>query len=651
MTRLRSALAQTVCVLMLASTAVLWYLSRERPIETARPRPTGLLVNSSVCQLPEFHPWDPTVLEVLREERPLTPCSGDSPVRLTQLGRTLTMDVHRDRLRAGCRLDCCLRSVRREQDGHSDDQFRLGEQEVCFRGRTALSVSEQFVKVTCACSDEPDVAIFEDFRAFFIPEVDRLRSQQRVSVSDVQQLSVYLVGIDSVSTLNFRRFLPKVREVLETDLQAVPMLGLTKVGANTLPNLVALLTGLRLDQLNQSLREEPYDHQPLIWKHFSSLNYLTMYTEDMSNMATFNFHRRGFLTQPTDIYLRPLHLASEQSRLAQRRGDHCVGHRLTFELQLQLLQDLMAAPDPSSPHFALVFSNAPSHAGPLSHIGALQPGLLQFLRAYRTSSRRNSSVLILFSDHGMRFGPVMRTELGGYESRMPLLYVILPPWYERQYPRRVASLRVNSRRLTTFFDVHATLRHLLADAGASLPNVPSPGLSLFAPVPEPRSCRDAGVDPAWCTCRRHVALPADHAVVVRAAVAAVRHIDTVLLRAARDRCARLGLLRVMSALLTVSEGGGPVQDTEYSLRGFDELTVQLMTAPGGAEFEATVRCYSGPGDRERGTAGGQALAVRCRPEHRLEVLEVTRLNLYRGQSDCLTHHHDERRYCYCTDLL
>ena len=630
-----------------------------------QPHVTGLIVNSSACHLPDFSPWDSTIQDVLQKEKPLKACRQDYPVILSQHGLQLFMEVdrHRGRLTSGCEPECCFRSVTRAKEGHSDDAFQVGNETTCFEGRTTLNVSHEFVQVTCFCNGTRNVSLYEDFRAFILPsETKRSIAPSKNNVSSQDNLNIYMLGLDSVSTLNFKRYMPKLQKLLEVDLQAIPLRGLTKVGVNTFPNLAALLTGLTVSQMNQSLRGTPFDRQPLVWKQFSSLGYVTMYAEDQT-MATFNFRKKGFFKTPTDHYARPLYLAIDHSKFVARGSGSCLNGRLHLELQLQWLKDLIAQPS-SSPQFTLVFNNNPSHKGPLTHIKPLEPLLLQFLETYRSSQRYNSSILILFSDHGMRFGPIMRTELGGYESRMPFFYVVLPPWYERRHPQRVANLRVNSRRLTTFFDVHATLRDLLVDAGATkagLPRFPNQGVSLFRLVPQNRSCADAGIAPHWCVCRARQPLPLNTEVIARAANATVRHINEVLLRHVRPECAELRLERVATAFLTSSETGGKVSDTSYSLEAFDEMSIRLVTRPGEAEFEATVRCYEGvPPSAKTGSAaekslllthGANQLDSRCQTGHRLVVLDVSRLNLYRGQSDCLTDYFDERRFCYCKNLL
>lgn len=65
-------------------------------------------------------------------------------------------------------------------------------------------------------------------------------------LSDFQhdrELGVAVVGLDSVSRLNFMRQLPKSFKVITDTLDGVVLKGFNKVGENTFPNLIPILTG------------------------------------------------------------------------------------------------------------------------------------------------------------------------------------------------------------------------------------------------------------------------------------------------------------------------------------------------------------------------------------------------------------------------
>lgn len=57
------------------------------------------------------------------------------------------------------------------------------------------------------------------------------------------ELDVLIIGLDSVSKLNFMRQLPKTYKLITRQLNAVVLIGFNKVGQNTFPNVVPMLTG------------------------------------------------------------------------------------------------------------------------------------------------------------------------------------------------------------------------------------------------------------------------------------------------------------------------------------------------------------------------------------------------------------------------
>ena len=628
-----------------------------KPIKPAKhPKPTGLLVNSSACKMSDYDPWDATVADIIRKEKPFGGCRHNYPIKFEQQGTMLTLLVNRTLLKSDCEIECCYRSVMRDKEGKSDDGFKVGKESTCFGGKRSLVVNAEFVRINCSCNKSNET-VYEDFRAFIQPKSKNSSTVNTTVVDTENKLSVYMVAIDSVSRLNFKRQMPEIEAELES-LGAMSMTGLTKVGRNTLPNMLPFLAAMTIDELKESYKGKPLDGLPLIWKDFSKLGYHTLYTEDESYMSTFNYLQKGFYVTPTDYYMRPLYRAIRESNFIKKGATSCINERPHFNLQIHWLEDLIAQPGPT-PHFALIFSNNLSHRGPLSYVNPMQARLKQFLKTYRSSDRFNSSILILFSDHGMRHGSILKTELGGYEARLPFFYILLPPWFATRHPERFANLRDNSHRLTTFFDVHMTLRHLLLDAGATeadLPTLHHRGVSLFEPIPVERSCEDAEIAPHWCVCRARSPLSTNSSVVARAASAVMRHINDVLLRNVQSQCVELTLSRVISAHHTMSEGRKE-QDQPKNRAGFEEISVQLVTNPGLAEFEATVRCWRGiPLDEAttkttNSSEASEKLEEQCRPEHPMSVLYVTRTNLYEGQSDCLKEGFEERIYCYCKDLL
>lgn len=87
---------------------------------------------------------------------------------------------------------------------------------------------------------------------------------------------------------------------------------------------------------------------------------------------------------------------------------------------------------------------------------------------------------------------------------MPFFSVLMPQEFQDKYPNEMRNLRLNSRKLTTPFDIHETLKDFLnfkkpnrkRSHAKALPR----GISLFDYIPANRSCLDAQIEPHWCAC-------------------------------------------------------------------------------------------------------------------------------------------------------
>ena len=70
----------------------------------------------------------------------------------------------------------------------------------------------------------------------------------------------------------------------------------------------------------------------------------------------------------------------------------------------------------------------------------------------------DNTLLIFFSDHGFRYGALRQTHTGEIENRLPFNFIHLPKHFKKTF---ADNLRQNQYRLTTPFDMHATLTHLI----------------------------------------------------------------------------------------------------------------------------------------------------------------------------------------------
>lgn len=196
-------------------------------------------------------------------------------------------------------------------------------------------------------------------------------------------------------------------------------------------------------------------------------------------------------------------------------------------------------------------------------------------------------------------------------------------------PKILENLRFNSHRLVTPFDVYATLVDLLEFVKTDRPLGASPsppgilGRSLFGQIPGDRTCKDASIPAHYCVCETATPIDNTDSRAVNAANIIVEYVNH-LLKDISDKCSELSANGILSAVLVKTmEDNGKEDEAEQKVR------VVVEAKPSMALFEATVIL--------QGTSG--------------EVWgDVSRINPYAGQSDCIRHT-ILRKYCFCTDLI
>ncbi|XP_020807010.1 uncharacterized protein LOC110183160 [Drosophila serrata] len=492
------------------------------------------------------------------------------------------------------------------------------------------------------CYDANGRGIFKDCH-FFAVEKPRIKPVSKKSANQAsfnhtkemgqERVSVMILGIDSISHLNFLRQMTRSANFIRKNLSHVEMWGYNKVGDNTYPNIVPLLTGLDDQELGLACSPTTmaFDNCAFIWKRFQQLGYRTAFAEDVASLPTLNLN--AFIKQPTEYYMRPLMLEMERDLASQEKLNMflCMGCRRTADVLLDYIRKLVPklSQDLS---FSFFWTVALTHDY-FNYPALLDQALLDQLKQMQDSGLLNRTVVMLMSDHGLRWGSFRRTYQGMMEERQPLMMILYPPWMKDRYPKAIANLKLNARRLTTPFDVHSTmldlmnLRNLEADqvqrraAELDDPDSTMPrGISLFLPVPAARTCELAGIASHWCTCHQRQELPTNDARVQRAARYLVRLINHRL--KGNPQCRTLFLNSILQAFIAAPHSKIVKNiSTDYAV----DITLRLQTKPGLGVFESTIR-MSGYKSVLTGT--------------------ISRLNLYGSQSYCLNDN-TLKMFCYC----
>ncbi|XP_037277308.2 uncharacterized protein LOC119170288 [Rhipicephalus microplus] len=589
------------------------------------------VVNTAQCKIPNIDPLDPSIAAFVSKSSPVD-CSSDFPnitfvkdkriyINAPVIGRVLQQHSLEN-------VHCCYRPFFRNLKPRSDNDVVF--QSECILFQDGAKATHEFVKVECY---NKAALFYVNFHAFVYPKKSYQHRFKELYKPEHPgyQYSVLIIGVDGVSRLNAHRQFPKTVGYLKERMGAVEMYGYTKVGDNTFPNLVPLLTGLTEKELAFGVwaEGEYLDSLPMLWKSFAANGYSTLYAEDNPTLSTFNYLKEGFLNQPTDYYLRPF-LSTCERETGHRKPlncYHCVGTQSETEIVLDWLRsykELMLR----WPSFAFVWINSATHddfngGSSVDHL------YRSFLEKLHQGAYLQNTIVLFMSDHGFRWSPIRETYAGILEDRLPSLFISFPPTFRRHHPEIMRNVHVNARRLTTPFDLHTTLACLSNFDGKPRPldlddypdhlhsAVLERALNLFGEVPYNRTCEEAAIDGHWCACRESVIEDPKSDAVARAASVLIDNINGFI-ASHRNRCASLKLASVKSARTYLRDLAGTTS-LDYVL--------QVETAPGGAVFEATVRTYN----------NGKPAKL---------LGDVSRLNLYRGAADCMEIAH-LKKFCSC----
>lgn len=286
------------------------------------------------------------------------------------------------------------------------------------------------------------------------------------------------------------------------------------------------------------------DHWPFIFSTLKQHGYATLYSEDQPDYGTFWYRLLGFCKPPVDHYARPFWLA-----VCKEQGDHglnCVGAEPGYRKAFQYLKSFY---DGYPRKLKFSFSFYCVGHDDFNSIGWLESDFRLFLKGLQKSGSLNNTMLVIYGDHGTRYGAIRSTMRGKLEERLPFLSISLPTWFSQKHPDLVRNLNINTERLTTPFDVHATMKHVLAFPEKSSTKY---GKSLFDEVEKSRNCRDAGIPDHFCHCLNWKVVDKNHHHVKQVAEGAVKYINSLISKdKLTDKCSTLELQHVLSAVKVV----------------------------------------------------------------------------------------------------
>ncbi|KAL7739811.1 hypothetical protein ACLKA6_018056 [Drosophila palustris] len=525
----------------------------------------GYFVNTSGCRMLALNPYSMKALSYLSRLEPMECTQVKLLDAKTIKGNNyLILAMPKEKIVEACDVKrisdvyCAYKVVKRRGDnqhGYSETTtFRLRNE----KRQIKLKSGPTIVRIQCFGGQNKSV--YHDVH-FFVPTPSR----QRGRTSSESRLSVMIIGIDSLSHMQFLRTMPSLAAYVKR-LPHVEFWGYNRVGRNTYPNLVPLFSGLNERELESQCYngQMNYDKCDLIWKHFKAAGYNTTYAEDTFIGGTFNYGKRGFRKQPTDFYLRPVMLEVDRFTrysIDEQEDIHCSGSRRYADILYEFIYKMI-------PHLR-------------EATALLDKDYVNLLSRLRSSHILNNTLVLLMSDHGLRYGSFRSSYQGMLEESQPLLIAIYPQWLEESYPLAISNLRRNAHSLVTTFDLHATLKDLtnlsllndshiehrqmlLQELDHNMPR----GINLFLPIPESRNCELAGIPSSFCLCQTFSLLDTADEKSEQAAHFVVESINNRI--SSYKQCRILGLQKIQEAYVL----------NRNQIQREVEVKVRVQTSPG-----------------------------------------------------------------------
>ena len=455
-------------------------------------------------------------------------------------------------------------------------------------------------------------------------------------------VNVALLMLDSISNSMFRRTMLKTYARLEKNPNSFIFKGHSIVGDGTTAQLCAMLTGTPEYQLPQAKRgkksAKPVDKWPFIFKDFLSASYKTLYSEDDPETAAFNFRLLGFRDPPAMKYLRSYWLALEN---VLRLQSPACSNKISFDY----LKRYFAAYKNHNKLAVSIFSDFFHNS--MNSLELADDDLLDFFEYLDREGHSNDTVVILLADHGLRIGGFRSTLQGKMEERLPFVSVTVPPWFHSTYPSLMKNMRHNTRVMTSHFDIHATLHHLL-----TFPDDKSAtkfGKSLFSDIRSlNRTCEEAGVGVHWCPCLDFQTVPVGDTTVKEIVTRTLARINFMNNEhpETEGKCHTLTSKNTVQAArhkpnqnvvqFVNTEQNEECDSCHVNMDSVSTLEytyrVNFVAQPNNAEYEVTAKL----------------LFDRRHSNHSFQHFDISRTNLYGDQPRCVAKSHPHlRKFCFC----
>ncbi|BFZ21905.1 hypothetical protein BsWGS_24944 [Bradybaena similaris] len=584
---------------------------------------------ASTCVFPEVDMYEPSVTAIAGLNLTTLHCEGTYLPDLTYIqGTTIIVNTSKVAEYQGSGTFQHCRYCHVWRNDSDDNRYIFSEWSQPFTDKIQLPTDSEFVSVQC-WNDQSEMV--SNTYSCLVPrkeEFDYLYStnlkKREVESAPKETLSVVMIVMDSLQRYQFIRGCSKTHIHLMNTLKSFDFKMHSQLADNTFPNFLPLFTDRFSFETNRWWNHStPMDAFDMIWHIFEKAGYRTTYTES-DDWGSFNWRRKGFKQPFSRYYPRPFHLALDDDKSLSKTSRFCAGNQLHLNVRLNYVGRLLDT-FPDKPVFAVAMMSRETHNEQI-YAKLFDEHILNFYKWIGERGHLNRTLVIILSDHGTRWGKLRDSVNGHFESRTPFTILTFPECFLKKYPDVAENLRINTKRLTSHFDTHATLLDLLYFKS----NTPPPlapirhGMSVFNEIPWNRTCYDVSIPLEFCMCGykdvENIDISSDLS----------NELSQRLVAAINGRtervCAKYNLTRIIQVIKITFEG------SDIKKRQRDAMYKTTVQAdPGDAIFEAFVE-------------------VKEQPVVVTVGKFIFRLNSYKGQSDCATHP-IFMPMCYCKNLL
>ncbi|CAI5443982.1 unnamed protein product [Caenorhabditis angaria] len=439
----------------------------------------------NICHLPQYDAWDDEIMKFIDPDSNSIGKKCDKNFRILTELKNSTWSSSSSSKKEKCRARC--HRFKSESENSVDD----------WTNKTGPIDCEILETV---CSNENDTDIYGWLHSQII---ETPLKPPKINISGLKQFDIVVILIDSLSYTQSIRSLPRTLSYFKNHFKAVEFPFMNKIGENSRPNGAALWFGKSILKLDRSffqeeesiIEEEDWndeyfcdvfkDNETHLFKEFQEYGYKTMLAEDWAGGIMTYPNCRGFKQPPSDHYMKPFQNAYEKYAENLTRKHFCREHHQTLLDYLQQFQNSYSGFQKNIPKFSWIWAIELGHDYQNSIFHA-DGDFHRYL--IRNREKLEKSFVFLMADHGMRFGGILETKLGGIEKNNPM---------------------TNSRYLQTHYDTRATFLDILkyqSKSGFSQTqplNIPGEkGNSLLRHQPKTfRNCQTLPIPTEFCICQ------------------------------------------------------------------------------------------------------------------------------------------------------